>query len=168
MLRLLRSGLPAAGLALCLVACGGGGGGSGEESSDPGSPGGGGDDFTFETTEELEVDLQVASRGTPISGAKITITNALPLPGEGQVIEDLITGNVYYQGLTDDDGRIQTTIRVPEKYGDLDVIVIKRGMTGPYAVEEFRELWGPFGPAARVRLGRAALDGAQVELEVKQ
>lgn len=168
MLRLLRSGLPAAGLALFLVACGGGGGGGGEESSDPGSPGGGGDDFTFETTEELDVDVQIATRGTPIPGAKITITNALPLPGEGQVIEDLITGNVYYQGLTDAEGRIQTKIRVPKKFGDLDVIVIKRGMTGPYAVEEFRELWGPFGPAARVRFGRSGLGNAQIELEDKQ
>ncbi len=167
MLRRLFGRWAVVGLSISLLACGGGGGG-GAEGGDDGGGGGGDEPFSFETTEEIPVSLQVASRGTPIPLAKVTITNALPQPGEGQTIEDLITGNVYFQGMTDAEGRIDTTIQVPEKFGQLDVIVIKRGMTGPYSVEGFRELWGPFGPAARVTLSRHQMGDVSVDLEDEQ
>jgi len=119
-------------------------------------------DYSATTTESLA--LTVTLDGQPAANVSVTLTDALVAPRDGQTIEELITGNVYYQGMTDAAGRLTATVKIPTRFDAVDVIVNTPDAVGPYTVESLRALWGPFAPAARVTVVRGFLGEVTVDL----
>ena len=147
--------------ALVLASCGGGGG----TASTPAEPPAPADStFAFETSNDVEASVRVTVDGEPREFAVVQIVDAMPHPGLGETIEDVTTGGFHFQGATDADGRITTSVVLPAATGDVDVVVLEPGTAGPYTVPEFRNQWGPFAPAARVTVSRTQLADLELEL----
>ena len=62
--------------------------------------------------------------------------------------------------------RVSATPRclVPSSKGELDVVLQAPGLRGPYTVEDYRQQWGPFAPAARKTYGTDQLNNVRIEL----
>jgi len=121
--------------------------------------------FDYAATKTEAFGLVVTIAGQPAAGVSVTLADALVEPGEGQTIEDLITGNVYYQGMTDAAGRVTATVKIPTRFDAVDVIVNTPDAVGAYTVESLRALWGPFAPSARVTVPRGFLGDVTVDLQ---
>ena len=94
----------------------------------------------------------------------MSIVDELVPPTNGQPLEDVTTGGTYYQGYTDDDGRILCPVPLPLTVQAVDVIIDARGTVGPYTHESLRQTWGPFSPSARVRVPVADLGQLEFQL----
>lgn len=147
-------------ITLLFASCGGGAASS--TSADPPTQDGG--EFAFETSTDVDANVTVTVDGQPREFAVVQIVDALPHPGIGETIEDVISGGVHFQGATDGDGRVSASFVMPAAVQEVDIVVLESGTSGPYTVEGFRDLWGPFAPAARVTVSRAQLNDFELEL----
>lgn len=119
-------------------------------------------DYAATTIEALGVTVTLD--GQPARNVSVTLVDALVEPTAEQTIEELTTGNVYYQGMTDAAGRVTAMVKIPTRFDAVDVIVSMPDAVGPYTVEALRTLWGPFAPAARVTVVRGFLADVNVGL----
>ena len=142
-------------LAGALTSCSGGGG-SGGSSVAP--------EFYYENSVRVTLGLEVTLDGAPVGGARVQVLDALPAPGVGQTVEELIGGNVYWNGSTSSAGRCDARLRVPTTVATVDVLVQYAGASGPYTVAQHRLEWGTFAPSSRTTLTRQALEDASVAL----
>ena len=145
------------GLSL-LGACSGGGGGS------AGVPETTSEVFDYSSSAEVELALNVTLDGLPGLGARVQIVDALPALAPGEIVEDVISGSLYWDGLVDSEGDANATLKLPTAVTHVDVIVQLVGARGPYTIEEYRAEWGPFAPSARWTLTREQLNGATIAL----
>ncbi|MCB9883540.1 MAG: hypothetical protein H6834_17265 [Planctomycetes bacterium] len=122
--------------------------------------------FLYALSEDVPVRIRVlGTSDAPVEGAIVTIVDPLDAPGEEENVEDLITGRTYHRGMTDHQGRLEATIRVPIDRFELDVIVNVPGMRGHYTHEELRAIAAEFAPSARIRRSRSYLRNVTVRLE---
>lgn len=157
---MMRTLLGSLSLTMLLASCSGGGETVAPETGVSDSE----TTFQFAMTEQVEFGLFVTVDGEPAVGARVQVLDALPAPGIGQTVEDVTSGNLYWNGATTADGRCDAVLKVPSVISDMDVLVVLSGATGPYTVEEYRTQWGPFGPAARINRGRQELADTTIEL----
>jgi len=150
---------------LLLSGCGGGGGAS--ESQRAGGPPPAESStatFAFQTVDEVELRVFVTRDGVPLARAHVSVVDELVPPTNGDPLEDVTKGGSYYQGYTDDEGRIRSPVPIPLRVQVVDVIVDAHGSIGSYAHESLRETWGPFSPSARIRAPVSALGQLEVRL----
>lgn len=134
-------------LALSLVGCGGGG-------TDEGGGSGGGSTFSFATSEEVTIDIEVTNGGTPLTGASVALVEHI-----AAIDDDDSEANVtetFFEGGTGSDGHCRAEVRIPDAVAEFDVVVQYPGLSGVYTFENLRTEWGEFAPSARIKLDRAA------------
>jgi hypothetical protein len=88
----------------------------------------------------------------------------VPALQQGQSIEDVTSGEVFFKGLTDSQGVAQGSLSIPSRMTVVDVVVDVAGTTGLYTVESYRTLWGPFSPSSRQTFATNELDSVTVDL----
>ncbi|MCB9899390.1 MAG: hypothetical protein H6825_15395 [Planctomycetes bacterium] len=121
--------------------------------------------FDFRVEEDVPLGIAVRDASDqPISGARVLVTDELSAKAAKKP-ELLGSGAVYWQGLTDVDGRCDATLRLLPGQDAFDVIVDADGYIGPYSVEAHAERAGPFAPSARVSVTRDELADTTVALE---
>ena len=111
--------------------------------------------------------IDVRSQGVGVPYARVCVVDAMTPSSQDSIeeeIESSIGGGVYFQGLTDEQGRVQGEFRIPRHVEEVDVVVVKRGFRGPYTHEALREIWGVFAPASRVTVSTDD-GGIQVDLD---
>ncbi len=70
-------------------------------------------DFTYSTTRDVTVKVTVADvDGNVSSGTQVTV---------GGTEDELIPGNVFLRGITDDQGKFEQAVRVPARLASLRV-----------------------------------------------
>ncbi len=111
--------------------------------------------FLFETTEGVDIGLQVVADGAPLAGAHVTL-RAVPREGE--------TPAVLWSGVTNGDGHLRGGFARPQTLEQVDVIVKAPGYVGSCPDERCAP-HGAFAPAAWLRVPSAELAGATVALE---
>ena len=129
--------------------------------------------FDFASVAAVGLDVRVLDgEGLPVSGAFVQLADSIRLPRKkktGEILpfllEDHVSERTYGQGLTDDEGVLSLTVRVPTALAEVDVIVDKTGLDGPYTEETLRAEWGPVAPSARVTTSTKLLDGLVVTLD---
>ena len=117
-------------LSFLLLCVGCGGSGSGSAPVAPSSSSG----FLFDTMADRPLDLQVVVDGAPVGGASVQVR---------QHPDGVTRPGVYFDGVTDRDGRASASLRVPESVGRVELIVHQPGAFGPYSDESRRAADGP-------------------------
>lgn len=124
--------------------------------------------FTYRTFVDREVDVRVTRPdGTPHEGVRIVLATREPKPTKTPH-EDIANRRCLGQGITGQDGRMATRVRLPSALDAVDVVVLAPGMRGPYTVEALRTEWGPTAPASRVTREVVALTEVTLVLEEVQ
>ena len=126
-----------------------------------------GEVFTLNPYTSVDLVVKVTHDGQPSPFTKVTVTDALRPPRGDEVIEDLITGNLYHQGVTDKNGEVRATFRVPSRFTSIDVVVNRSRSEGPYTHEELKDLWGPYAPSARVTVDLESSVDVKINLRSK-
>lgn len=121
--------------------------------------------FQFDTTTEVELAVTVVADGRPVSGASVTICE--PYAAAAYVEDSALeaNGETIFQGGTGRDGVCRSRVSIPTRFAEVDVIVHRPGMRGPYSSESLRAKWGPFAPSARITMARSSLEALTVQLE---
>lgn len=119
-------------------------------------------DYAATTTEPFRLLVRVD--GDPAPNVRVLLTDAMGLPPDGVAVEEVTSANVYFQGVTDAEGRVEAPVKIPTRFDAVDLVLTAPDTTGPYTVEGLRELWGPFAPAARVTVVRGFLDDVVIDL----
>ena len=100
--------------------------------------------FDLATFQDVALDIVVDHDGTPRAGVAVSIETVQDMNVEAQQRE------TYYQGLTDANGRVTFTTRLPSSIKIVDVVVHEPGTTGPWTDTALQASLGPFAPSARV------------------
>jgi hypothetical protein len=107
--------------------------------------------FQFKTLVDVGFSVWVRTpAGQPLPMARISVVGALTPPQAGQPIEDVTSFDAFFDGFSDEMGRVSSTLLLPVSVEQVDVVVVLMDYTGEYTHEQFRAFWGPFAPAARV------------------
>jgi len=137
---------------LAVVACPGGGSNGSSNTKRIGVP------FTFATSKVQHFSLRLRNQGAPVAFASVTLTAA-------QTDPEIPPADVFFRGATDSEGNVATEIPIPTRFKQFDVVVQKRGLTGPFSREDIRTANGPFAPTARVTVSRKDLSKVTIQVE---
>lgn len=110
--------------------------------------------FDFETTRTVRFTVNV---GEPHARVEVS----------GETASGASSGELYFRGMSDRDGAVVGSLRLPWSINHVDLVVNKPGYTGPFTDESLREYSGPFAPSSRVTVPIADLDGSSIALEVE-
>lgn len=110
--------------------------------------------FDFETTRTVRFTVNV---GEPHARVEVS----------GETATGDASGELYFRAMSDRDGDVTGSLRLPWSVSHVDLVVNKPGYTGPFTDEQRRESSGPFAPSARLTIPIGDLDGAAVALEVE-
>lgn len=96
-------------------------------------------DFGYSTTQDVTVKVSVADVDGNVSpGTQVTV---------GSTAEELIPGNVFLRGITDDQGKFEQVVRVPARTTDLrvqaSIIGISNRLDVPIQNNEASVAFGP-------------------------
>ncbi|MFQ5750131.1 MAG: hypothetical protein ACE5H3_11850 [Planctomycetota bacterium] len=144
--------LIALGAGLTVVACPGGGSNGSSASKRIGVP------FTFATSKVQHFSLRLRNQRAPVAFASVTLTAA-------QTDPDVPSADVFFRGATDASGNVAADVPIPTRFRQFDVVVQKRGLTGPFSREDIRVANGPFAPTARVTVSRKELSKVTIQVE---
>ena len=122
-------------------------------------------DFAFESVLELDLGVTVRRSGQLAEGVVVTVVDPITAAADSLDSAALASAVVHGRGVTDEEGRVETTVAVPADRIAVDVIVEAPGARGPYSREDLRTLWGPMAPAARLTVGPGALASLTFDLE---
>lgn len=139
---------------LLLVGCSGGGGSSDAQ----------GETFDHATTRDFILDLKLTVDGVPAPGARIQIGDELRVDTNGELPESRVSGTLYFTGVTDQEGKILTELRLPEVVGQVALVAHVPGTSGPYSEPLLRSAWGPFAPSARIHVAADELGSIELAL----
>jgi len=144
--------LVALGAGLTVMACPGGGSDGSSASKRIGVP------FTFATSKVQHFSLRLRNQGAPVAFAAVTLTTA-------QTDPDVPSADVFFRGATDSNGNLAADVSIPTRFKQFDVVVQKRGLTGPFSREDIRTANGPLAPTARVTVSRKNLSKVTIKVE---
>lgn len=117
--------------------------------------------FDFETTSSHTVGLLVRGGGDDLVGARVQLADPLGKP-KGKVEQD--SGAVWFDGFTDADGRIDTSVTLPDTLEQIDVIIDADGFTGGWTWPGHQQRAGIFAPSKRVTIAVSALADREFQL----
>ncbi|MEM8713652.1 MAG: hypothetical protein AAGG01_22140 [Planctomycetota bacterium] len=141
-------------LALPLAACSGGNDG-------PSAPDG---SFDYATTRDAALGIHVTVDGSPAGRCRVQVASVTPaLPGR-EPVADGVSGALFFAGLTDENGWLDSELRLPSAVDEVAVVVHRAGTSGAYTDPSLRDGWGHFAPSARVHVPIGSLSGIEVAL----
>lgn len=141
-------------LAIPLVACSGGNDG-------PAAPAG---SFDYATTRDAVLGVHVTVDGSPAGRCRVQVASVTPaLPGH-EPVADGVSGALYFAGLTDENGWLDSELRIPSAVDEVAVVVHRAGTSGGYTDPSLRDRWGHFAPSARVHVPIVSLSRIEVAL----
>ena len=148
------------GLALAAVGCGGGGGGGGGGgSSKTPVP------FSYRTIDDLPVMMRLVDENGPVAHAVVQIIDPTPFPLPDGDLEDVMQGLHFFHGLSDSNGYVRGSARIPTRFSEVDLIVDAPGYTGEWTHLELLERFGPFAPSSRSTVTVPELESLVLTLE---
>jgi hypothetical protein len=113
--------------------------------------------FLYATVASDVAALSATSQGAPLGGVSFLVRVATTSPDE--------PGDLLLQCTTGPDGACGGKLSRLIEQHDVEVMVLKPGYTGSYADEARRAAYGPFGPAAWVRVGTDKLATFSIDLQ---
>jgi len=127
-----------------------------------------GQSFQFKTRSDTPFSLAVVTPdGLPLPLARVSVVAALAPPPPGTAIEELTSPDGWFDGFSDDLGRVQATLSLPSAVSTVDVVVSVAGRTGEYSHQKLRALWGPFAPSSRITVSVDQLTDLAIELALE-
>jgi hypothetical protein len=141
-----------AALTLLLVGCA-----KHESDATPDAPAGPTEPFLYATVASDVTVLSATSHGAPLAGVSFAVRVATASPDE--------PGDMLLQCTTGQDGSCGGKLARLIEQREVEVMVVKPGFTGAYSDEARRAAFGPFGPAAWVRVGTDQMATFSVDLQ---
>ncbi len=123
-----------------------------------------GEPFGYATLRDLSVNIQVTIDGAPAPSVRVQIADVLRVDANGNLPESLVSGSLYFAGLTGQDGRVVGELRLPEIVGEVAVVAHVPGTSGLYSEPLLRSAWGPFAPSARLHVAASVLGNLDLAL----
>lgn len=112
-------------------------------------------DYALTHTGPLEVSARVGD--APAVGVDVIVRR----PSGG----DEPQPGILARGTTDAEGRVRLPITLRAADEEVEIVMNKAGLEGPYGNPSLRETFGPFAPSAWFRAPASSLEGLTVPFE---